>query len=64
MGHVSTYDQVISPRRPHELAGIFYPPSRGESYDPQVTPAVTAAPKKERVAVFFDYENVHRTGHY
>ena len=30
---------------------------------PQVTPAVMAAPKKDRVAVFFDYENVHRTGH-
>ena len=30
---------------------------------PQVTPAVMAASKKERVAVFFDYENVHRTGH-
>lgn len=28
-----------------------------------VTPAVMAGPKKERVAVFFDYENVHRTAH-
>ena len=29
-----------------------------------VTPAVMAGPRKERVAVFFDYENVHRTAHY
>lgn len=28
-----------------------------------VTPAVMAGPKKERVAVLFDYENVHRTAH-
>lgn len=27
------------------------------------TPAMMAGPKKERVAVFFDYENVHRTAH-
>lgn len=31
--------------------------------DAHVTPAVMARPKRERVAVFMDYENVHRTGH-
>lgn len=31
--------------------------------DDAPTPAIMSGPKKERVAVFFDYENVHRTAH-
>lgn len=43
--------------------GFFVPAAEASTMPPQVTPAVMATPKKDKVAVFFDYENVHRTGH-